>query len=100
MGWLRYLRDRWRLRGLPAGRYELRYTYDPNTTLGEAGVRSRHVQLHDAAEAFATCTAPYKQLIWAYDTGGADWLDEGEQSYVAAVCAEHGLDVDERDFGA
>jgi hypothetical protein len=85
---------------LPPGRYELRYTYDPNTTLGEADVRSRHVQLHDAAEAFATCTAPYKQLIWSYDAGGADELDEREQKYLERVCAEHGLEVEQRDYGA
>ena len=99
MGWPRYLLERWRMRGLPPGHYELRYTYDPNTTLGEAGVRSRHVQLHDAAEAFATCTAPYKQLIWAYDAGCADELDELEERYVEQVCAVHGYLVYERDYG-
>jgi hypothetical protein len=80
---------------LPPGRYELRYTYNPHTTLGEADVVCTHEQLHEAAEAFATSTAPYKQLIWAYDAGGADWLDELEEKYVAAVCAGHGYDIGE-----
>ena len=40
-----------------------------------------------AAEAFAACRVPYKRLIWVYDAGGADELDELEEGYVAAVCA-------------
>jgi hypothetical protein len=79
----------------PAGRYELRATYDPAKRLGDAAVHSCHAQLHEAAEAFATCTVPYKRLIWVYDAGGADELDELEEGYVAAVCAGHGYDVGE-----
>jgi hypothetical protein len=80
---------------LPAGRYELRATYDPAKRLGDAEVHSVHAQLHEAAEAFATCAVPFKRLIWVYDDGGADELDELEEKYVAAVCAEHGYDVEE-----
>jgi hypothetical protein len=82
---------------LPPGRYELRATWDPCKRLGDARVHSVHEQLHEAAEAFASCTVPYRRLIWVYDAGGADELDELEEKYVAAVCAEHGLAVEERD---
>ena len=80
------------------GYYELRYTYDPDTTLGEADVVCTHEQLHDIAIAFAGCAAPFKQILWVED-GEPDWLDEQEEAYVAAVCAEHGFDVEERDYG-
>ena len=72
-----------------------RATYDPHKRLGDARVYSVHAQLHDAAVAFATCRVPYKRLIWVYDAGGADELDELEEGYVSAVCAEHGYDVEE-----
>ena len=58
-------------------------------------VYSQHAELHEAAEAFAACEAPFKRLIWVYDAGGADELDELEEGYVAAVCAEHGFEVGE-----
>jgi hypothetical protein len=80
---------------LPPGRYELRATYDPHKRVGDAVVHSVHAQLHEAAEAFAACDAPFKRLIWVYDAGGADELDELEEKYVAAVCAEYGYDVEE-----
>jgi hypothetical protein len=80
---------------LPPGRYELRATYDPSKRLGDAVVHSVHAQLHQAAEAFAACRVPYKRLIWVYDAGGADELDELEEAYVARVCALLGFDVGE-----
>ena len=79
----------------PPGHYELRATCNPHKRLGDAVVHSCHAQLHEAAEAFAACRVPYKRLIWVYDAGGADELDELEEKYVAAVCAEHGYDVEE-----
>ena len=79
----------------PPGRYELRGTWDPHKRLGDAVVHSQHAELHEAAEAFAACDAPFKRLIWVYDAGGADELDELEEAYVADVCHARGFDVEE-----
>ena len=81
-----------------SGFYELRYTYDPDLTLGEADVVCTHEQLHDIAVAFAECAAPFKQILWVED-GEPDWLDKQEQAYVAAVCADLGFDLEEHDYG-
>jgi hypothetical protein len=74
--------------------YELRIAYELSTTLGEADVRSRHEHIDEAAEAFARCSAPFKQIIWA-DAEGPDWLDALEERRLAEVCARHGWIVAE-----
>jgi hypothetical protein len=98
MGWLRYLLERWRARGLPSGHYELRFAYDPATTLGQADVHSRHDHIDDAAAAFVHCGAPLKQILWV-EHGEPDWLDDLEEARLKHICAAHGYDVDERDYG-
>jgi hypothetical protein len=70
--------------------YELRIAYEADTTLGEADVRSHHEHLDEAAEAFARCSAPFKQLLWVED-GEPDWLDPDEERRLAEVCDRHGL---------
>jgi hypothetical protein len=84
---------------LPPGRYELRYTYDPNTTLGEADVLARADDVRDLADRFAECGAPYKQVVFAFDDGTADWLDELENQVLVDACAKRGLQLEERDYG-
>lgn len=39
----------------------------------------------------------FRQILWVED-GEPDWLDEQEQAYVAAVCADLGFDVEEHDY--
>jgi hypothetical protein len=74
--------------------YELRIAYDADTTLGEGDIRSRHEHLDEAAEAFARCAAPFKQLLRVED-GEPAWLDPDEERRVAEVCARRGLVVEE-----
>jgi hypothetical protein len=74
--------------------YELRIAYDVDTTLGEAEVRSRHEHIDEAAEAFACCSAPFKQLLRVED-GEPAWLDPHEERRVAEACARRGVVVEE-----
>jgi hypothetical protein len=76
-------------------RYDLHISYDPSVKLGESDIRSSHPDIWEAAEAFATCTAPFKQLVFVDDDGSADWLDELEEDLLARICDAHGYDLEE-----
>ena len=97
MGWLRYMWTwlRWRHVELPPGHYELRYCYSPHTPLRQAEVLARADDVRDLADRFAECSAPFKQVIFAYDDGTADWLDELENQVLVEACAKRGLVLEE-----
>jgi len=81
---------------LPLGQqrpYTLIETDDPTLTLGE-GRMSDWPTLREAARAFVSSPAPYKQLVYDDDIEARE-LNEAEQRWVEFVCLIHGLDVEE-----
>ena len=80
--------------------YELRIAYSPATPLGEAGVLARGRDIRDIAPVFASCTAPFKQVLWVDNDGNPDWLDELEEQVLVEACDEHGLEIVEVDGDA
>jgi hypothetical protein len=74
--------------------YQLRYTYDPDQIIGTSAIHSRHEHIDEAAEAFLSLTAPYKQVVVEED-GKLAALDEREESRLQEICDAAGYDVDE-----
>ena len=75
------------------GRYDLHATDDPDTTVGEAGVKSTHRRLLAAANAFVQCDLPYKQIVHVDSCGHARFLTYREQEFITGVAERLGLDV-------
>ena len=75
--------------------YEVRIAYDPNTSVGEADVRSRHDGAHpsDACRAFVECSAPFKQVVFVEDDGELVELDETEEAYFRGFVDGAGQDM-------
>jgi hypothetical protein len=74
------------------GRYDVHFTDDPDTELGDSD-RKTYRTLVAAAAKFATLNTPYKQLVYVSDCGEARWLNNREQRFVRDVAAKLGREV-------
>lgn len=74
--------------------YQLRYSYDPDQPVARAAVHSRHASLDDAARAFVSLSAPYKQIA-VEEPDGLEYLNEDEEAQLQAICERFGYEIEE-----
>jgi hypothetical protein len=74
--------------------YQLRYAYTPNQPVADAAIHSWHEDIDDAAWAFLSLTAPYKQVVAETLDGELEYLDDVEEARLRSICEVAGYDVE------